>query len=61
MFGVFFLGALYLQRLLGYDAPRPAWPSCPSTPPMGLLSMRYTEPLIRPLGAYRTLLSRASC
>ena len=29
MFGMFFLGALYLQRIQGYDPLRSAWPSCP--------------------------------
>ena len=56
MFGVFFLGALYLQRLLGYDALQTGLAFLPSTLAMGLLSMRYTEPLISRFGAYRTLL-----
>jgi len=55
MFGVFFLGALYLQRLLGYDALETGLAFLPSTLAMGLLSMRYTEPLISRFGAYRTL------
>jgi predicted MFS family arabinose efflux permease len=29
MFGMFFLEAVYLQRVLRYDPSRPAWPSCP--------------------------------
>ena len=56
MFGVFFLGALYLQRLLGYDALETGLAFLPSTLAMGLLSMRYTEPLISRFGAYRTLI-----
>ena len=28
MFGMFFLGALYLQRVLGYTRSRSASPSC---------------------------------
>ena len=30
LFGMFFLGALYLQRVLGYGADRTASPSCRS-------------------------------
>ena len=56
MFGVFFLGALYLQRLLGYDALETGLAFLPSTIAMGLLSMRFTEPLISRFGAYRTLI-----
>ncbi|HZB75867.1 MAG TPA: MFS transporter, partial [Solirubrobacteraceae bacterium] len=56
MFGVFFLGALYLQRVLGYDALETGLAFLPSTLAMGLLSVRYTEPLISRFGAYRTLL-----
>jgi EmrB/QacA subfamily drug resistance transporter len=56
MFGVFFLGALYLQRVLGYDALETGLAFLPSTIAMGLLSVRFTEPLISRFGAYRTLL-----
>ena len=56
MFGVFFLGALYLQRTLGYDALETGLAFLPSTIAMGALSMRFTEPLISRFGAYRTLL-----
>ena len=56
MFGVFFLGALYLQRTLGYDALQTGLAFLPSTIAMGALSMRFTEPLISRFGAYRTLL-----
>ena len=61
MFGVFFLGALYLQRLLGYDALETGLAFLPSTLAMGLLSMRYAEPLISRFGAYRTLIPGAAC
>ena len=30
LFGMFFLGALYLQRVLGYDAIETGWRSCRS-------------------------------
>ena len=59
MFGMFFLGALYLQRVLGYDALEIGLAFLPTTIVMGTLSVRYSEPLIMRFGA-RTLLSRAS-
>jgi EmrB/QacA subfamily drug resistance transporter len=56
MFGMFFLGALYLQRVLGYDALEIGLAFLPATIIMGTLSIRYTEPLITRFGARRTLL-----
>ena len=55
MFGVFFLGALYLQRILGYDALETGLAFLPVTIVMGTLSIRYSERLIMRYGA-RTLL-----
>jgi EmrB/QacA subfamily drug resistance transporter len=55
MFGMFFLGSLYLQRVLGYDALKIGVAFLPVTIVMGTLSFRYTEPLITRFGA-RTLL-----
>jgi EmrB/QacA subfamily drug resistance transporter len=55
MFGVFFLGALYMQRVLGYDALEIGLAFLPATLVMGLLSLRYSERLIMRLGA-RTML-----
>lgn len=55
MFGLFFLGALYLQRVLGYDALRTGLAFLPMTLVMGTLSVRFAEPLITRFGA-RTLL-----
>jgi EmrB/QacA subfamily drug resistance transporter len=55
MFGLFFLGALYLQRIQGYDALEIGLAFLPTTLTMGTLSFRYTEPLITRFGA-RTLL-----
>ena len=61
MFGMFFLGALYLQRVLGYDAARrSASRSCRSTLVMGTLSLRYSERLITRFGARSDAASRAS-
>jgi EmrB/QacA subfamily drug resistance transporter len=56
MFGTFFLGSLYLQRVLGYDALQIGLAFLPTTIVMGLLSVRYTEPLITRFGARTTLL-----
>jgi EmrB/QacA subfamily drug resistance transporter len=55
MFGLFFLGSLYMQRVLGYDALTIGFAFLPTTIIMGTLSFRYTEPLISRFGA-RTLL-----
>jgi EmrB/QacA subfamily drug resistance transporter len=55
MFGMFFLGSLYLQRVLGYDALEIGLAFLPVTLVMGTLSVRYSEPLIMRFGA-RTLL-----
>ena len=55
MFGMFFLGALYLQRILGYDALEIGLAFLPVTIVMGTLSLRYSERLIMRFGA-RTLL-----
>src|SRR5215203_5608062 len=43
MFGLFFLGALYLQRVLGYDALEIGLAFLPATIVMGALSLRYSE------------------
>jgi EmrB/QacA subfamily drug resistance transporter len=50
MFGTFFLGALYLQRVLGYDALETGLAFLPVTLIMGTLSVRYSEPLITRYG-----------
>jgi EmrB/QacA subfamily drug resistance transporter len=51
MFGVFFLGTLYLQRVLGYDALEIGLSALPVTIIMGTLSVRYSEGLIMRFGA----------
>jgi EmrB/QacA subfamily drug resistance transporter len=56
MFGMFFLGSLYMQRVLGYDALEIGLAFLPATIVMGTLSIRYTEPLIMRFGAKATLL-----
>jgi EmrB/QacA subfamily drug resistance transporter len=56
MFGMFFMGALYLQRVLGYDALEIGLAFLPATLVMGVLSLRYSEKLIMRFGARTTLL-----
>ncbi len=56
MFGTFFLGALYLQRVLGYDALETGLAFMPTTIVMGTLSLRYSERLAMRFGARATLL-----
>jgi EmrB/QacA subfamily drug resistance transporter len=51
MFGMFFLGALYLQRVEGYDALEIGLAFMPVTLVMGTLSLRYSEKLIMRFGA----------
>ncbi len=56
MFGMFFLGALYLRRVLGYDALQIGLAFLPVTIAMGTLSIRYSERIFMALGARRALL-----
>jgi EmrB/QacA subfamily drug resistance transporter len=56
MFGMFFLGVLYLQRVLGYDALQTGLAFLPTTVVMGTLSVRYSERMIMRFGARTTLL-----
>ena len=45
MFGMFFLGALYLQRILGYDPLEVGLAFLPSTIVMGTMSLKLSGPL----------------
>jgi EmrB/QacA subfamily drug resistance transporter len=56
MFGMFFLGALYLQRVLGYDALELGLAFLPVSIVMGTLSIRYSERLVMRFGAKNTLI-----
>ncbi len=56
MFGMFFLGALYLQRVLGYDALQVGLAFLPTTIVMGTLSLGFSERLIMRFGPRRTLI-----
>jgi len=57
MFGMFFLGALYLREMLGYSPLQIGLAFLPVAVMMGTLSVRYTERLATRFGA-RTTLSR---
>src|SRR3954453_14491604 len=51
MFGMFFLGSLYLERVLGYSPLQIGLAFLPATIVMGTLSFRYSEHLITRFGA----------
>jgi EmrB/QacA subfamily drug resistance transporter len=56
MFGMFFMGALYLQRVLGYDALETGLAFLPTTLIIGGLSIGYAERLIMRFGARGSLI-----
>jgi EmrB/QacA subfamily drug resistance transporter len=56
MFGMFFLGALYLQRILGYDALQTGLAFLPATLVMAWMSLGYSQKLIMRFGARSTLI-----
>jgi MFS family permease len=56
MFGMFFLGALYLQRILGYDALEVGLAFLPATIAMGTMSFRFTAQLNLRFGPRATLI-----
>jgi EmrB/QacA subfamily drug resistance transporter len=56
MFGMFFMGALYMQRVLRYDALEVGLAFLPATIVMAVLTVRYSEPLIMRFGARKALL-----
>ena len=56
MFGMFFLGALYLQRVLGYDALEVGMAFLPTTLVIGILSLGFSERLNMRFGPKATLL-----
>ena len=57
MFGMFFLGALDLRRVLGYDPLQIGFAFLPVCVAMGTLSVRYSERIVMRLGARTALLS----
>ncbi len=56
MFSMFFLGALYMQEILGYDPLQVGLAFLPATMVMGALSLGFSEKLIMRFGPRRTLL-----
>jgi len=56
MYGMFFLGALYLERILHYSPLQIGLAFLPATIIMGTLSIRYTERLAMRFGAKTTLI-----
>ena len=57
MFGMFFLGALYLQQILGYDPLEVGLAFLPSTLAMGTMSLKLSGPLAMRYGPKNTLLA----
>ncbi len=57
MFGMFFLGALYLRRVLGYDALQIGLAFLPVTVGMAVLSIRFSEQLVMRFGAQPTVIA----
>ncbi|HET7589832.1 MAG TPA: MFS transporter [Solirubrobacterales bacterium] len=56
MFGMFFLGALYLQRVLGYSPLKVGLAFLPTSLVMGILSLGFSERLIMRFGPRTTLI-----
>jgi EmrB/QacA subfamily drug resistance transporter len=56
LFGMFFLGVLYLQRVLGYDAIETGVAFLPVSLTIGVLSLGFSARLIMRFGAKATLL-----
>jgi EmrB/QacA subfamily drug resistance transporter len=56
MFGMFFMGSLYLQRVLGYDALQIGLAFLPGTIIMGVLSLGYSGRLVMRFGARTVML-----
>jgi EmrB/QacA subfamily drug resistance transporter len=55
MFGMFFLGALYLQQILGYTPLEVGFAFLPATIVMGTMSLRISQPLVMRFGAKAVL------
>ena len=56
MFGMFFMGSLYLQTVLGYDALQIGLAFLPGTVIMGVLSLGYSHKLVMRFGARTVML-----
>jgi EmrB/QacA subfamily drug resistance transporter len=57
MFGMFFLGALYMQQILGYDALDVGLAFLPATIVMGAMSLRLSGPIAMRFGPRTTLIA----
>ena len=57
MFGMFFLGALYLQQVLHYTPLEIGLAFLPSTVVMGAVSLRYSDKLVARFGAKATMVA----
>src|SRR5262245_57457165 len=57
MFGMFFLGSLYLREIQGYDPLQIGLAFLPVAVVMGALSVRYTDRLVVRFGARTTMLA----
>jgi predicted MFS family arabinose efflux permease len=57
MFGAFFLGSLYMQRVLGYTPLQIGLAFLPTTIVMGTISLRLTEPLATRFGPRATMIA----
>jgi len=60
LFGVFFLGALYMERVLGWGPLEIGLGFLPVAVLIGLMSIRFAEPLIMRFGARATLIAGLS-
>jgi EmrB/QacA subfamily drug resistance transporter len=56
MFGMFFMGSLYMQTVLGYDALQIGLAFLPGTVIMGVLSLGYSHRLVMRFGARSVML-----
>ena len=56
MFGMFFLGALYMQQILGYDPLEVGLAFLPATIVMGAMSLRASDRLVMRFGPRATLI-----
>jgi EmrB/QacA subfamily drug resistance transporter len=56
MFGMFFMGSLYMQQVLGYDALEIGLAFLPTTLAMGIMSIRFSDRLINRFGPKNVLI-----
>src|SRR5262245_21543444 len=61
MFGMFFMGALYLQRILGYDPLQVGLAFLPATLAMGTMSLKVSDRVVMRFGPKNVLIPRLGC